>query len=135
MSSVAPIRRQIAVTAPIPGITKQFPFVIDFARSLYFHHEGGAILTGMSKHDEPPGFDTRVDEGWRETHVMAAMERLPLLAESRIRLGQLDDAHPCLARAAEILGISVRKIQYRLKEYAGGVPHPGGGEDEPAGHL
>jgi sarcosine oxidase subunit beta len=81
---VAPIRRQIAVTAPIPGITKQFPFVIDFARSLYFHHEGGAILTGMSKHDEPPGFDTRVDEGWRETHVMAAMERLPLLAESAI---------------------------------------------------
>jgi len=26
------------------------------------------------------------------------------------------------SRAAEILGISVRKIQYRLKEYAGGGP-------------
>jgi two-component system NtrC family response regulator/two-component system response regulator HydG len=25
-------------------------------------------------------------------------------------------------RAAEVLGISVRKIQYRLKEYAGGKP-------------
>jgi two-component system NtrC family response regulator/two-component system response regulator HydG len=27
-------------------------------------------------------------------------------------------------RAAEVLGISVRKIQYRLKEYAGGAPAP-----------
>jgi len=26
------------------------------------------------------------------------------------------------ARAAELLGISVRKIQYRLKEYADGAP-------------
>lgn len=81
---VAPIRRQIAVTAPIPEITKRFPFVIDFARSLYFHHEGGALLSGMSKHDEPPGFDTSVDEAWREVHLAAAMERLPLLAESAI---------------------------------------------------
>jgi two-component system NtrC family response regulator/two-component system response regulator HydG len=28
------------------------------------------------------------------------------------------------SRAAEVLGISVRKIQYRLKEYAGGKPGP-----------
>ncbi|MBK9518813.1 MAG: sigma-54-dependent Fis family transcriptional regulator [Anaeromyxobacter sp.] len=35
------------------------------------------------------------------------------------------------SRAAEILGISVRKIQYRLKEYAAGTPAPAGdpGED------
>ncbi len=33
------------------------------------------------------------------------------------------------SRAAEVLGISVRKIQYRLKEYAGDAP-PGGGEDD-----
>lgn len=81
---VVPIRRQIAVTAPIAGITKTFPFVIDFSKSLYFHYEGGAILTGMSNHDEPPGFDTSVDEAWRERHLEAAMERLPLLAESAI---------------------------------------------------
>ena len=28
------------------------------------------------------------------------------------------------SRAAEVLGISVRKIQYRLKEYGGGEPEP-----------
>lgn len=81
---VVPIRRQIAVTSPIAGLTKRFPFVIDFAQSLYFHYEGGAILTGMSNHAEPPGFNTSVDESWRETHVAAAMERLPLLADAAI---------------------------------------------------
>ena len=81
---VVPIRRQIAVTSPVPGLTKKFPFVIDFSQSLYFHYEGGAILTGMSNHDEPPGFNTAVDEAWREKHVEAAMRRLPLLGESEI---------------------------------------------------
>jgi DNA-binding NtrC family response regulator len=40
------------------------------------------------------------------------------------------------SRAAEILGISVRKIQYRLKEYANGGAGNGGPDDvadEPAG--
>ncbi len=81
---VQPIRRQIAVTAPIPGITRDFPFVVDFSRSLYFHYEGGGILTGMSNHAEPPGFTTTVDEGWRDQHLEAAMQRLPLLADAEI---------------------------------------------------
>jgi len=34
------------------------------------------------------------------------------------------------SRAAEILGISVRKIQYRLKEYAAGTTEPGGDSDD-----
>src|SRR4051794_35227914 len=37
---IQPIRRQIAVTGPIPGLRADFPFVIDFSRSLYFHREG-----------------------------------------------------------------------------------------------
>jgi len=37
------------------------------------------------------------------------------------------------SRAAEILGISVRKIQYRLKEYANGGAGHGDPGDEPAG--
>lgn len=81
---VVPVRRQIAVTAPIPGLTKKFPFVIDFSQSLYFHYEGGAILTGMSNNNEPPGYNTAVDEAWRERHVEAAMQRLPPLGESGI---------------------------------------------------
>ena len=80
------IRRQIAVTAPIAGITRALPFLIDFGQSLYFHYESGGILTGMSNHNEQPGFDTSVDEAWRETHVAAAIGRLrcSLMRRSRV---------------------------------------------------
>src|SRR5262249_60527979 len=80
----APIRRQIAVTGPLPDLRKDFPFVIDFSRALYFHREGGGLLTGMSNRDEQPGFDPRVDEEGRLTHLEQALERLPLLAEADI---------------------------------------------------
>jgi len=81
---IQPIRRQIAVTAPIPNLRKEFPFVIDFSRALYFHREGNGLLTGMSNRDEQPGFDTSVDEAWRLHHLEQAMERLPLLADAEI---------------------------------------------------
>lgn len=81
---IQPIRRQIAVTAPIPNLRKEFPFVIDFSRALYFHREGNGLLTGMSNRDEQPGFDTSVDETWRLHHLEHAMERLPLLADAEI---------------------------------------------------
>ena len=81
---IQPIRRQIAVTAPVANLRSDFPFVIDFSRSLYFHREGNGILTGMSNNNEPPGFDTRVDDDWRLTHIEAAIERLPLLADAEI---------------------------------------------------
>jgi sarcosine oxidase subunit beta len=81
---VEPIRRQIAVTAEIPNLRPDFPFVIDFSRSLYFHKEGRGILTGKSNPNEQPGFDTSVDEDWRLVHLEEAMERLPLLAEAEI---------------------------------------------------
>ena len=38
----------------------------------------------MSNRDEPPGFDTRVDESWRLHHLENAMERLPLLGDAEI---------------------------------------------------
>ncbi len=81
---VLPIRRQIAVTRPLPGIARDFPFVIDFSHSLYFHYESGGILTGMSNPNEKPGFDTRVDPEWRLVHFEHAVHRLPLLAEAEI---------------------------------------------------
>ena len=81
---VEPVRRQIAVTRPIAGIDHCFPFVIDFSKALYFHREGGGILTGMSNPDEPPGFDTSVDPDWRMTHFSHAVDRFPLLADAEI---------------------------------------------------
>lgn len=79
---IQPIRRQIAVTNPIPHLRPEFPFVIDFSRALYFHREGAGLLTGMSNRNEPPGFNTNVDESWRLTHLENAVARLPMLADA-----------------------------------------------------
>lgn len=81
---VEPIKRQIAVTSEIPNLRPDFPFVIDFSKSLYFHKEGRGILTGKSNADQEAGFDTTVDEDWRLRHLEEAMERLPLLADAEI---------------------------------------------------
>jgi len=81
---IRPIRRQIAVTNAMAALRADFPFVIDFSRALYFHREGAGILTGMSNRDEPPGFDTSVDERWRLTHLENAVARLPMLADAEL---------------------------------------------------
>jgi len=82
---VRPVRRQIAVTHPIAGLPRDFPFVIDFAQSLYFHYESGGILTGMSNPNETPGYKLDVDREWSLAHLERAIERLPLLAEAGLR--------------------------------------------------
>ncbi len=97
---VVPLRRQIAVTGPLPDRPADFPFVIDFAQSLYFHPEGEGILFGMSNPNEKPGFDQRVDPDWELTTFTAALERLPLLEQAGLaaRWAGLyevtPDAHP-----------------------------------------
>ena len=45
---VEPLRRQILITEPIPGLDPRTPFTIDFATSFYFHGEGRGLLLGMS---------------------------------------------------------------------------------------
>ena len=110
---VVPLRRQIAVTTPIPQIPSDFPFVIDFAQSLYFHREGPGVLTGMSNADEPAGFDQSVDETWESIHLESAMRRLPVLAEAGVisRWAGLyevtPDAHPILGKVPEVEGFLV----------------------------
>ena len=79
---IQPIRRQMLTTTPLPEVPPDFPFVIDFAQSLYFHREGDGLLTGMSNNGERPGFDERVDEAWEVTHMEAAVKRMPLLEKA-----------------------------------------------------
>ncbi len=76
------VRRQILTTSPLPEIPSDFPFVIDFERSLYFHREGEGLLTGMSNPHEPSGFDQSVDPDWELIAMEAAIERLPLLEKA-----------------------------------------------------
>jgi len=108
---VVPLRRQIAVTTPIPQLPLDFPFVIDFAKNLYFHREGPGILTGMSNLDEPPSFNQQVDREWELVHFDAAMARMLILqhAGTSSRWAGLyevsPDAHPILGKVPEIEGL------------------------------
>jgi sarcosine oxidase subunit beta len=97
---ITPLRRQMVTTTPLPDLPADFPFVIDFAQSLYFHREGEGLLTGMSNPNEKPGYDQSIDETW-ELHAMeAALERMPMLAHAGRLSGWAGlyevtpDAHP-----------------------------------------
>jgi sarcosine oxidase subunit beta len=101
---VSPIRRQWLTTTPLPNLPPDFPFVIDFAKSLYFHPEGPGLLTGMSNPDETPGFNQNIDPEWELIHMEAAINRLPLLEKAGLasRLAGLyevtPDAHPIIGK-------------------------------------
>jgi sarcosine oxidase subunit beta len=101
---ITPLRRQWLTTTSLPEIPRDFPFVIDFAHSLYFHQEGEGLLTGMSNPNEEPGFDQSVDPDWELVHMEAAIARLPLLEKagpvSRVAgLYEITpDAHPIFGK-------------------------------------
>lgn len=110
---IVPVRRQIVVTAPLKGVPDDFPFVLDFSRSLYFHREGQGILTGQSNAAEKPGFDQSIDHAWTEQHLENAMWRFPLLAKAgllREWAGLYEvtpDAHPVIDTVAEPAGFTI----------------------------
>ena len=97
---ITPIRRQMLTTTPLPNLAADFPFVIDFAQSLYFHREGNGVLTGMSNPDEKPGFDQSIDGEWELVAMQAAAERMPMLETAGRQTGWAGlyevtpDAHP-----------------------------------------
>ena len=110
---IQPIRRQVVVTAPIPQLPADFPFVIYFADSLYFHPEGEGILTGQSNNSETPGYKLDVDAEWEARHMEAAVARFPLLAEAGFLThwaGLYEvtpDAHPILGAVPDVEGFHV----------------------------
>jgi sarcosine oxidase subunit beta len=101
---ITPLRRQMLTTSPLPEIPQDFPFVIDFAQSLYFHREGDGLLTGMSNPFEEPGFDQEVDPSWELLHLEAATARMPMLENARLLAHwaglyeNTPDAHPIIGR-------------------------------------
>jgi sarcosine oxidase subunit beta len=80
---VTALRRQMFTTSPLKEITDEFPFVIDFAQSLYFHREGDGLLIGMSNQNEQPGFVQSVDEEFELVNLEAAIERMPLVERAQ----------------------------------------------------
>ncbi|MGD0750687.1 MAG: FAD-dependent oxidoreductase [Anaerolineales bacterium] len=79
---IVPLRRQIMTTTPLLEVPQDFPFVLDFAQSLYFHREGDGILTGMSNNNERAGFDQTVDDDFEMVNLEAAIARMPCLEKA-----------------------------------------------------
>jgi sarcosine oxidase subunit beta len=79
---IVPIRRQMFTTTPMPLVPDDFPFVIDFAQSLYFHREGEGLLIGMSNQNEKPGYDQNVDEDFELDNLEAAIKRIPIVEKA-----------------------------------------------------
>ncbi|MCC7118910.1 MAG: FAD-binding oxidoreductase [Anaerolineales bacterium] len=109
---ITPVRRQMFTTNPLPEVPEDFPFVIDFAKSLYFHREGEGLLIGMSNQNEKPGYDQTVDEDFELLNLEAAIARLPLV-EKASRAAHwaglyevTPDAHPIFG-ATELEGFSL----------------------------
>jgi sarcosine oxidase subunit beta len=108
---IQPVRRQIVVTTPIPQLSPDFPFVIFFHESLYFHPEGEGILTGKSNPNETPGYKLDVDPDWEMVHMDEAMHRLPILEKAGLLshwAGLYEvtpDAHPILGRISTLEGL------------------------------
>lgn len=79
-----PYRRQVFATAPFPQIPRDAPMTIDFHYNWYFRPEGPGIITGMSKLDQPPGFDLTVDREWMLKVIEHGTHRSPVFDEARI---------------------------------------------------
>jgi len=103
---IAALRRQMFTTTPLPNLPTDFPFVIDFAQSLYFHREGEGLLSGMSNPNETHGFDENVDENWELTNLEASISRLPMLEKAGLMshwAGLYEvtpDAHPIYGKTS-----------------------------------
>lgn len=107
---IRPLRRQIFVTDPVPGLDREFPLTVEFASSLYFHRESGGVLMGMADPTDGPGFDASVNWDFLPTLVERALYRLPILERAKVKTGwagfyeDTPDKHPILGAVPGLEG-------------------------------
>ncbi|PWW25039.1 glycine/D-amino acid oxidase-like deaminating enzyme [Geodermatophilus normandii] len=107
---VSPLRRQVLVTEPVPGLDPHTPFTIDFDTSFYFHREGRGLLMGMSDPDETPGFRLTRSDAWLPRLAAAIERRAPALAGVGVAGGwaglyeMTPDHNALIGRAAGVEG-------------------------------
>ncbi len=108
---ITPLRRQIFVTDPVPGLDRDFPLTVEMATSFYFHRESGGVLMGMADPADKPGFDDSVNWAFLPTIVERALDRFPPLEKANVKTGwagfyeDTPDKHPILGRIASAPGL------------------------------
>jgi sarcosine oxidase subunit beta len=107
---IRPLRRQIFVTDPVPGLDREFPLTVEFASTLYFHRESGGVLMGMADPTDGPGFDASLNWEFLPTIVERALYRLPILERANVKTGwagfyeDTPDKHPILGAVPGLAG-------------------------------
>ena len=107
---IVPLRRQIFVTEPVPGLDRDFPLTIEFASGLYFHRESAGVLMGMADRRERPGFDDSLNWDFLPSLVERALSRLPALERTTVKTGwagyyeDTPDKHPIIGAIPEVPG-------------------------------
>ena len=107
---IKPLRRQIFVTDPVPGLDSDFPLTVEFASGLYFHRESGGVLMGMADPTDGPGFDASVNWDFLPTLVERALYRLPVLERAKVKTGwagfyeDTPDKHPIIGAVPGLAG-------------------------------
>ncbi len=107
---ITPLRRQVFVTDPVPGLEHDFPLTVEMATSFYFRRESGGVLMGMADPADKPGFDDSVNWDFLPTIVERGLERLPPLERAKVKTGwagfyeDTPDKHPILGRIAGVPG-------------------------------
>ena len=84
---VTPLKREIVVTDPLPGVPTDLAFTIDYATSFYYHREGAGLLMGFSDKANTPGFDLARSESFLEGLAELAMHRAPDVLDAGVRTG------------------------------------------------
>jgi sarcosine oxidase subunit beta len=107
---IRPLRRQIFVTDPVPGLDREYPLTVEFATTLYFHRESGGVLLGMADPTDGPGFDASVNWDFLPTLVERALYRLPILERANVKTGwagfyeDTPDKHPIIGAVPGLEG-------------------------------
>ncbi|HKW78748.1 MAG TPA: FAD-binding oxidoreductase [Candidatus Limnocylindria bacterium] len=107
---ITPLRRQIFVTDPVPGLDHEFPLTVEMATSFYFHRESGGVLMGMADPSDKPGFDDSVNWDFLPTVVERALDRFAPLEKAHVKTGwagfyeDTPDKHPILGRIEGVDG-------------------------------
>ena len=108
---IAPLRRQVFVTEPVPGLDNDFPLTVEMATSFYFHRESGGVLMGMADPADKPGFDDSLNWDFLPAIVERALDRVPLLERANVKTGwagfyeDTPDKHPILGRITSVPGL------------------------------
>jgi sarcosine oxidase subunit beta len=93
---VAPYRRNIYATAPVPDFCHPTPLIIDMTTGIYLRSEGERFIFGLSNHNEAAGDNQAVDWAWMEHTLELALPRFPFLETAGL------DRRACWAGLYEI---------------------------------